>query len=321
MDTTPDPRLNTAPEVETEMLYALLDDVEGSLGADSELGEFYPQRPAPPGESQADVDLRRAVRRATRGGALVRFPSPLLDPPHAQWAAVRAFVRRAAPIMEVLAERNDIVATTAESAFSVASDGAFSSLTSESQTLTVVPAPLSKYSILNPSTGVTGVFFAVTVTAMDAYGNTRSGASALTLTVNGGAGTLSRTWLNLSSGQAWLTDEAYDQSGTIKLVASDGVISSVLAQTTAIAFTAPTATPSFTPTPTPTSSVTPSISPTDTFTMTSTISPTPTFTATVTPTFSETSTVSLTFTDTSTISPTFTHTSTLSLKLINPENW
>lgn len=127
MDTTPDPRLNTAPEVETEMLYALLDDVEGSLGAGSELGEFYPQRPAPPGESQADVDLRRAVRRATRGGALVRFPSPLLDPPHAQWAAVRAFVRRAAPIMEVLAERNDIVATTAESAFSVASEAARSS--------------------------------------------------------------------------------------------------------------------------------------------------------------------------------------------------
>ena len=74
------------------------------------------------------------------------------------------------------------------SVFSVAAEPCVGSICLKSEiggTLTILPANLAKYTVSYPSTGVVGDPFSMTVAATDAYGNTRSGASGVTLTVSG----------------------------------------------------------------------------------------------------------------------------------------
>lgn len=182
------------------------------------------------------------------------------------------------------------------------------SFQANSSGITPVADALERYRVYNPPSVLLGAPFAVTVSAMDQFGNTRSGAVAVTLTANGGTGALTVAWKDLSGGLAAFFNEAYDLAQTIRIFASDGTVTSVLAETTPISIITYTATVTPTASPTATPSVTPTASPTATRTVTPSASPTATPSAT--PTASPTITPSATRTATPSVTPTASPTAT-----------
>jgi hypothetical protein len=196
-------------------------------------------------------------------------------------------------------------------------------LSANSVGLTPVAAALNRYRVYNPSSAFVGQAFSVTISAMDQYGNTRAGATAVTLTPQGGAGVLAVAWKNMSTGLQSFFNEAYNLSQSIQIFANDGGVTSVLAETTPIALLSYTYTDTrtLTPTPTFTATVSPSFSTSPSYTTTPTItlswtisptwsaSPTQSQTWTISPTFS----ISGTYSQTPTLTITPTQTSTVTL--------
>jgi len=212
--------------------------------------------------------------------------------------------------------------TRAEDILISAQFGGINSLTASTQVITVSPAALAKYGVFEPVSASVNTPFSITITAFDAFGNTRSGAAIVNLTANGGTGALGTTVANLAlSSNPVILSQTYNTAQAIKIVANDGTKNSVLAETTLLTVNAlPTPTPTFTPTYSPTSTITltPTISPTPTITLTLTYSVTETFSNSPSPRFhrprlsplplssSVTTTHTLTHTDTFTVTPTFT---------------
>ena len=108
--------------------------------------------------------------------------------------------------------------TLAQGVFLEAFSGAFSA---SSAGLTPVAAALSEYRIYNPPSAIMGQPFSVTISAMDQYGNTRSGAAALTLSASGGTGALAVAWKNMSSGLVSFFTESYNLAQTIQIFGND----------------------------------------------------------------------------------------------------
>lgn len=184
---------------------------------------------------------------------------------------------------------------------------AFSGASSaDSVGITPVAAVLNEYRVYNPPTAFLGQAFAVTISAMDVYGNTRSGAAAVTLTPQGGTGTLSVAWENMTSGLVSFFNETYNYCQTIIISANDGTIASVAAQTTPISIISYTATPTSSPSVTPSASPTATPSSTPTVTQTASPSPTDTVTPTSSPSATPTASPSASPTGTPSASPTDT---------------
>ncbi len=129
--------------------------------------------------------------------------------------------------------------------------------------MTPVAGALASYGIVNPGTALLGQPFAVSITALDAWGNVTAGAAAVNLTPTplAGSGLLSVVARNLSSGFQAFFNEAYNLSQTIRIFASDGVVTSNLAVTTPIAVVSLTYTQSPTFTVSPTFTASPTVTP------------------------------------------------------------